>query len=138
MRPLQAMTAKALSDLSEFFRLARNECCNYSDTGPFKKRHYCCLEPRESDHQCLLSKNLGCKWFVEAVLPLDKDLQAEWERVWLLRSDPAPPVALFRVCRCGKRFKPKSNRQLMCSECAEENRTKLNRKNKRKQRAQRG
>ena len=132
MKPSQA------TDLSEFFKLARNQCCNYSDTGPSRKKHYCCLEPRRSDHQCLLFKDLGCKWFFEAVLPLDKDLQVEWERVWLLRSDPAPPSEFFRTCPCGKRFKPKSNRQRMCPDCAEENRTRLNRKNKRIQRQKKG
>lgn len=128
------MSASQPTDLSEFFKMARNECCNYSLTGPFKKKHYCCLEPRQSDHQCLLFHNLGCRWFLQAVLPLDKDLQDEWQRVWLLRSDPAPPQETFRTCKCGKRFRAKSNRQRMCPECSKEHRKKLTRNGMRRQR----
>ena len=124
-------------DLSEFFQLVRDECCNYSAAGPSEKKHYCYLEPSESDAQCLLSWDLRCKWFVEAVLPLEEDLQEEWQRAWLLRSDPSPQQGTFRVCECGKRFKLKSNRQRMCPECSKTNRKKLTRNGMRRQRRKR-
>ena len=131
------MNESQTRDLGEFFNLARNECCNYSATGPSKIKHYCCIEPRQSDKQCLLSRDLGCKWFVEAVLPRDKDLHAEWQRVWLLRSDPSPTQETFRTCECGRRFKLKSNRQRMCPECSKANRKKLTRNGMRRQRVKR-
>jgi hypothetical protein len=125
-------------DLSEFLKLARSECCNYSDTGPFRKRHYCWLEPEQSDKRCLLEAGLACKWFFEAVLPVDQDLLEEWQNLWNLTSDPVPFARAFRTCRCGKRYKARSNRQRMCPECARENRKRLNRYSKRRERGKKG
>lgn len=129
------MSTSPAKDLSQFFKLAKNECCNYTPTGPFQQKHYCCLEPRQSDHQCMLYRDLACRWFVEAVLPRDEVLLAEWNRVRLHGADPELALELLRTCQCGKRFKVKSNRQRLCPECAKENRKKLTRNGMRRRRA---
>jgi hypothetical protein len=121
-----------------FFRFAKQNCCNYSAMGPLKKANYCWLEPVESKSVCLLAVGKSCRWFVGAVLPLDKDLQTEWERLRLVRSDPSPLPGVYQICQCGKRFKAGSNRQLRCSECSRITRREYLRKAKRKGRAERG
>ena len=125
------MNDKQTADLRPFFKLAQRECCNYSAIGPFQRKHYCCLEPRRTEYQCLLSHNLPCPWFVEATLPLDLELKEQWGKIHLMDSDTDPPARSprsTRTCTCGKLYLVKSNRQRMCPECSERNRKKLNRK----------
>jgi hypothetical protein len=117
------VTSKLLSSIAKgamtmFFRFAKANCCNYSPTGPGKMAHYCWLEPKASKSTSLLSMDKPCPWFTSAVLPPDQDLQVEWER--LVKSDPNPLPGIYRICRCGKRFKAASNRQLRCTKCAKE------------------
>lgn len=120
-----------------FFRFAKKHCCNYSATGPMQKRHYCWLGPPKTDNICVLLSGGSCKWFREAVLPLDKALEQEWERLRQLASDssPLPWTKRERVCLCGERFVPRSNRQLRCEQCSKAHRQEQLRKAKRKQRA---
>lgn len=106
--------------LAMFFQFAKQNCCNYSPVGPVKKGNYCWPGPVESKSVCLLTVGKSCHWFVGAVLPLDKDLQTEWERLRLVRSDPSPLPGTYRICQCGNRFKAGSNRQLKCKACAKE------------------
>jgi hypothetical protein len=79
-----------LKERSMFFRFARQHCCNYSERGPLEKRHYCWLGPPKTNSICVLLSGGSCGWFVKAVLPLDKALEAEWHRLRLLKSDPSP------------------------------------------------
>ncbi len=109
-----------VKDCGQFFKLAKAECCNYVESGPHKIKGYCCMEPGCS-HRCLLTSGNPCKWFVEAVLPLDPDLELEWQK--LFAADSARK-SIFRTCECGKHFKPSSNRQQCCPECAEKSRKK--------------
>lgn len=109
--------------MNGFIRLAKEGCANYSETGPHKIKGYCCMEPGCS-HRCLLMSGNPCKWFVEAVLPLDPDLELEWQKLFAANSTPK---SIFRMCECGKHFKPKSNRQQYCPECAKEVHKKKNR-----------
>lgn len=123
-----------------FFRFAQENCCNYSPKGPWGKRHYCWLGPPKTDSLCVIPYGLTCRWFAEAVLPLDKALEAEWQRLRRLEADPdAPPQARReRICLCGAQFVPRSNRQLYCQECSKQRRLEQLRKNARKYRRRKG
>ena len=111
-------------------------CANYSSTGPFNKIHYCWL----AGSKCCLHPDIdmGCFYFVNAVLPLDKKLQAQWleanpplfERTkFSLNKDTKAPkvkpqITGYRVCGCGKEFAIKSHRQTRCSDCSKTNKKK--------------
>jgi hypothetical protein len=125
-----------------FFKFAKGHCCNYSQVGPNGKSHYCWQE----GCTCMLhpSVDMGCFYFVNAVLPLNKELEAKWlalQKPWKTSPlDPAQPKpasvrVLYRVCKCGQRFAPASNRQRLCPECGRTNRTEKARLRKRRQRA---
>jgi hypothetical protein len=126
-----------LKERSMFFRFARQHCCNYSERGPLEKRHYCWLGPPKTNSICVLLSGGSCGWFVKAVLPLDKALEAEWHRLRKLQADPnaLPWAKRERTCACGKRFRFTNNRQLWCEECGRANRQALLRRAKRRQRA---
>jgi hypothetical protein len=112
-----------------FFRFAKNNCCNYSSSGPFDKSHYCW----EIGGKCYLHPDIdmGCFHFVNNVLPLDKELEAKW-----LEANPPlveqkkfsiakntngpkvkPEITGFGTCACGNKYPIKSNRQTRCSDC---------------------
>lgn len=103
-------------------QLAKNECCNYSDVGPFKKKHYCCYEPRQTDRECLILHGIPCKWFRDALLPLKPELKPDWETLlkhrdpFHITNDVAPPD--LKECPCGATFVPRSNRQKSCPICS--------------------
>ena len=83
-------------------RLIRRLCANY-DGGN------CLLLDDGDTHPCpqCISFWLLCRYFREAVLPAEPELEAELYRV---------PV---RTCtNCGRIFRPRSNRQKYCCECA--------------------
>ncbi len=122
-----------------FFRFARDNCCNYSVSVPWGKKHYCWLEPKETDSLCVIQWGQYCRWFVEAVLPLDKALEAEWHRLRQLEADSnlLPWTKRVRACLCGKRFVPRSNRQLRCEDCGRACRQEQIRKRVRKHRDKR-
>ena len=82
------------------YKLIRDECCNLDPDG------YCIM----LDCKCpqLQSESLICKWFQEAVLPLNKELHAE-----ITGSTNRKPCAV-----CNRLFVPLSNRALYCAECA--------------------
>ena len=96
-----------------------HECCNY-DNGN------CILLDNGEPCICVqsISYSLLCRWFIAAVLPLDKQLEA----------------ALFhrvdrKLCtECGGYFLPKSNRGKYCPDCAERMKRIRATQRKRKQR----
>jgi len=114
-----------------FFQFAREHCCNYAAVGPAGKRHYCWLEPQETRSACLLPEGKYCRWFVEAVLPLNRDLEAQWHR---LQGGTLPWATQERTCACGQVFRARSNRQTRCEDCARAHRRELIREAKRRQR----
>jgi len=118
-----------------FVTFARNHCCNFSDRGPGGKTSYCWLEPVESKSICLLVGGKSCKWFVDAVLPADKEMLVEYERLRMVMADANPMPGDYRICSCGKRFRAGSNRQLKCKECGVEQKKIALRTRKRKQRS---
>ena len=141
--------------LTEFVKVARDQCCNFASEGPFRRHHYCSCEPRQSEHQCLLLHGLPCRWFGEAVLPTEKNrkegLTSQWSIAlenYLKGSRVTPPpkpvesdrgeVAILKVCECGKRFEAKSNRQTRCPECQQKGRLRSMRESSRRYRHRMG
>lgn len=111
------------------FKLAKRECCNYSGIGPFRKQHYCSLEPRQSEHQCKLLHGVYCLWFEQAVAPLNAGLLREWHREFVLKAS-IPKSATWTKsgrCECGALFRANSNRQMKCDECSARHRRNMQR-----------
>lgn len=83
-------------------RLVRKECCNY-DNGN------CILLDDGEACPCpqLISYCLLCKWFSDAVLPLDRELFAELYA----------PEEKRRCIVCGAPFASKSNNVKYCPDC---------------------
>lgn len=83
-------------------RLVRKECCNY-DNGN------CILLDDGEACPCpqLISYCLLCKWFSDAVLPLDRELFAELYA----------PEEKRRCIVCGAPFASKSNHAKYCPDC---------------------
>jgi hypothetical protein len=119
--------------MAPFQKLAKAECSNYSEFGPRHIKHYCSMQPPQSQKQCLLCQGYACSLFIERVLPLNPELAEEWKQMMSGRSDPhqddvqPAPKALFKTCSCGKRFKRNSPRQSLCDECGKKNRARLSR-----------
>ena len=80
-----------------------HECCNY-DNGN------CIVLDNGEPCVCVqsISYSLLCRWFIAAVLPLDRKLEA----ALLHRADRK------RCTECGGYFLPKSNRGKYCPDCA--------------------
>lgn len=117
----------------KFAKFAQKNCCNYSASGPNGKVDFCWLEPRATQSKCYpVYGKRGCKWFEDAVLPLDKDLQAEW---YLNAGiDPDELLGNHKVCECGERFQPTSSRNVRCPDCTRIREKEMARSRKRKQR----
>lgn len=82
--------------------LIKKTCCNYENGN--------CIALDDGE-ECIcvqsISYSLICKWFLNAVLPADKVLQAEiMERT------------LKHCSICGAAFTPRSNRAKYCEHCA--------------------
>lgn len=86
------------------------ECCNYDNGDCLMLDECVCVQS--------ISYSLNCKWFREAVLPLDKEFEAE-----LLRQTNK----LKRCDTCGTRFVASSNRSKLCPDCAKRKRLKRQR-----------
>jgi hypothetical protein len=59
--------------------LAASECANHQNSGPSGIKNYCWLKERSNGGVCVFFsdvENPGCRYFQEAVLPLDKELKA--------------------------------------------------------------
>lgn len=84
-------------------KLIRQECCNYDngncillDDGEV------CVCP-----QTITYSHIICKWFKNAVLPIDKDLHTEITK----------PKNLKRCANCGKNFSSNANKTKYCDNC---------------------
>jgi len=132
-------------ELRRFFRMAKSDCCNYLENGPSGIKQFCYREPVKTNHQCLFVHDLKCSWFTDAVIRSAdnrKHLPA-WDAMWSApdedQVEEAPavekqPIEMMKRCECGVRFKPRSNRQTRCDECAERERKILARERVRKHR----
>ena len=93
------------NQLKKVKALIRKECANYINGD--------CLLLEWNFEPCrcpqMISKSLVCKWFRNAVLPLNTKLLAEL----------SPDAAHKKSCAvCGNKFISGSNRARYCSECA--------------------
>ena len=108
-------------DYRQYRRMRRlvHECCNYDEGN-------CILLEREDTCVCVqsISYSLGCKWFREAVLPLDAELEAA-----LLYPGNRKACTV-----CGALFIPKSNHGKYCPDCAGRRKKEKARERKRRQR----
>ena len=90
--------------------LIRNECANYfSSLNSIK--NYCCL----TDKTCVyFSENKPrCKYFEEAVLPLDKDLEYKYKQERKLSDS----IIQASCKNCSRQFIRKSKKEKYCDEC---------------------
>jgi len=104
--------------------LIRNECCNF-DSGN------CVLLDNGAYHKCtqVSNRELGCEWFVEAVLPLNPILEAE-----VLHIDSEINSIHKKCANCGKAITVQSNRAKYCPKCLIQVRKAQNKMRKQKQR----
>jgi ribosomal protein S27AE len=102
--------------ISKIKRLVLAECCNYEESNGK------CLLLRDTKCPQVHSSPL-CRFFKEAVMPLDKELMAEFG------------TAFKKSCkRCGKDFPAEHHNQGYCPSCKTVQRKESNRIAKRKQR----
>ncbi|MDI6854803.1 MAG: hypothetical protein QME75_14520 [Deltaproteobacteria bacterium] len=121
-----------------FFQFAKEHCCNYSAAGPWGKKHYCWLEPRETHSFCVIPWGKYCRWFVEAVLPLKRDLELAWHRLRGTARLDHKAKQEHECVDCGKAFMRTSNRQKRCEDCARKKANMAARERKRRQRSRGG
>ena len=114
-------------------RLAVQECANYMDGMCVEEDRPChVLLPQYTIHDGAI----GCDYFLEAVLPLDKELnRVVWAKIdephwapWIVEEDAETGAQLHHCCECGKVYLPASNRQKYCSLCKQEVRRQQNAK----------
>ncbi len=77
----QKENTQGLSDeiLREIKKLVMAQCSNYQAKGPFGIAHYCWTKEKSNAGQCVyFAPNGFCKWFEEAVLPLDEELKEKY------------------------------------------------------------
>ena len=100
--------------------LIRRECCNYENGN--------CLALDDGE-PCVcvqsISYSVCCKWFRWAVLPLDKELEAE-----IFRDRNMKQCVI-----CGASFHQKSNRSKYCDHCAQTVRRRQKAQSERKRRS---
>lgn len=103
-------------------RLAVQECANYMDGMCVEEDRPChVLLPQYTIHDGAI----GCDYFLEAVLPLDKELnRVVWAKIdephwapWIVEEDAETGAQLHHCCECGKVYRPASNRQKYCLAC---------------------
>lgn len=104
------------------YDLVRRECCNYDDG-------MCVVLENGYGDACVqcISHSVMCRWFRDAVLPLDAGLKKELY-----------PETRGKQCeQCGVFFHPGSNRSRFCKECAKwrEKRKRAERMRKRRRKA---
>lgn len=105
------------------FSLIRAECCNYESGN-------CKMLVDDTDSKCkqLKTRAMYCSWFREAVLPLDKGLEAN-----ILNSDGSDNKKM--CAECGKTFLPRNNKQKYCLKCVPKIIRKQNLERQQKRRA---
>ena len=110
--------------ISMLDRRAKSLCCNRSTDG------YCCTKDmmcawRKSGEE-FSNRGITCRWFREAVLPADKELELvyeQWKQSIIATYDQkdAAPISKVEVdfCEyCKKPLAKQSNSQKYCAECA--------------------
>lgn len=112
--PKVKITVDPVKEMVPFYKAAKLLCANFNH-----------------GHVCLFSRGQACKWFRDAILPANKDLQEEWAAMVKRRTNPSEPQlrtrSIFKTCECGKIFKVRSPNQWRCEACGEKNRKRLSR-----------
>lgn len=112
------MTNVSAGDARKVIALIQSECCNYytGDCAPCDSKCAQIAKMRPGGRTEEESPFV-CRWFLDAVLPLDKDLQAS-----LLA-----PHDLKKCEQCGAMFAGGSNSSKYCTSCAAAIQKKLKR-----------
>ena len=95
-------------------QLARKECANYDNGICLPEDRPChVISPA---YPTIHDGAVNCDYFLEAVMPLDKELNtAVWHEV--LREEDQAGEHWKECARCHKPFIPGSNRQRYCTAC---------------------
>lgn len=116
----------------EFFKHAKSNCAHFQQTVIHHKdcvrTNYCWLQSKTCEMHP--DVDLGCFYFVNVVLPLNKTLQAKWRvenpimgsftpveiKLACVKANSKPKG--FKVCSCGSEFEINSPRQTRCPSCS--------------------
>ena len=111
------------------FSLIRVECCNHEAGN-------CKMLMDDTDSRCkqLRIKAIICSWFREAVLPLNKELEAQIFKTEVKVKSSNHSHMKWCVT-CGKRFKSITGRGKYCNRCAIKNQRKQQAEYNRKRRS---
>ena len=111
------------------FSLIHAECCNYESGN-------CKMLMDDTDSKCkqLKTNTIHCNWFREAVLPLDKELEAQIFKTEVKVKSSSNHSHMKRCVTCGKRFKSITGRGKYCNRCAIKNQRKQQAEYNRKRR----
>ena len=115
-------TEMTLEQARKAFSLIREECCNYESGN-------CKILTSDGDSKCkqMKTRAIYCSWFKEAVLPLDKVLEAG-----IFNSEGSENKK--QCAECGKSFIPRNNKQKYCIKCIPKVVKKQNSERQRKKR----
>ena len=104
--------------------LAEKECANYFSRECVPEVCKCHLI--NTHYPTIEEGTLNCDWFLEAVLPLERELnKAVWQA---LTGQDGPTRARCRICEiCRGTFIPASPRQKYCPVCGENEKRKRSR-----------
>ena len=120
MRKISAETRRKL------VALIQAQCCNYMAGDCVACDTKCAQIARMRPGNERADKEpFACPWFRDAVLPLDKDLEATL----------IAPHEMRKCEVCGKAFAPTGNRALYCEACALTVRKKMKRESAQKKRS---
>ena len=101
--------------------LVAGECANHQNEA-HGIRNFCWMREKSNNGACVFFSNSEgprCRYFEEAVLPLDKDLRAFFSReVLKLEMQNVRKRMIRKKCeRCSETFMAKSNAQRFCPKC---------------------
>ena len=104
--------------------LVSAECANHQTMGPFGTKDYCWMREKSNHGACVFFSDLEnpkCRYFEEAVLPLDKDLKGIFSGELLaLQIQEGRKRMIRKKCKrlgCSETFLARSNHQDFCPAC---------------------
>ncbi len=95
-------------------KLAAKECCNWYNG--ICLPYDCPCWVINPAYSAVHDGCVDCDWFIQAVLPLQPELQSAY-RHEIFREEGAAGEGWKKCLQCHKRFIPGSNRQQYCSDC---------------------
>jgi hypothetical protein len=122
--------------MQEIRSLIKNECCNY-DSGN------CVRLDNGFAHKCFQAscETMCCDWFTEAVLPLNKELEASVSNKTQQSTKKGKSIKdgteqRKKICGvCGKSFSARARNARFCAGCAEKRTKNSNTTSQRKRRS---